>query len=712
MSLFGAIGLVLMGIIAANFLAQRYPKIPQAFWQIGMGLLIAFIPGVGQQLIINPDWFLVLIIAPLLFYEGQQTPIKVLSKNFGSIIRLAVVLSIVSVIVVAIAAQQILLWPLPLAFALAAIVTPTDATALNSVTSQVEMPTKLKENLTLESLFNDAVGLVALELALIWLSTGHFSFWSGLSVFMGSAIGGVVVGIVIALILVYIRQHLMMYQLNDMTAQLLLQILSPIFIYMIAEMLHVSAIIAVVIAGVVHNEEREKLQFMSTKFSNLSNQVWTLISHVLNGAVFVLLGAGLVRILVDNENTPWQTLVWMTAVSVILYVTILLVRFIARSRNHHKDYMRDKSIGSKYDHKDAFIFSIGGVHGAMTMAMALSVPFVLDNGEVVPFRDELLFIATTVIVLSLIVPLIVLPRLLPTVTPDYEEEAYKQAHVRMIQAGMKYVKMQDIPQTTKKRLYDHLNRQMGYDQLFERDIWREANNRLAEINKATIQEAMVDEQVSPDALILFKRMMMQEHHRVGMSRVRIMAHQILRRIGRFMERFMNESTREKRQKARIEHFIQFEEERIKHLPVDRQEEMRVLLAKQRDFMHQASEGNWKQEMSEFKRSETERWKYAAEELDNLLAPAVDLEIAQLDQDPANAQLIIAMRTIIERRESNVETAVQSDENEANILFAALQAELNQVIESAANDEIPQEMATTLYGEVTAAQALIMNPPEA
>lgn len=711
MSLFGAISLVLMAIIGANLLAQMYPKIPQAFWQIIMGILIAFIPGVGAQLIIHPDWFLVLIIAPLLFYEGQQTPINVLSKNFGSIIRLAVLLSIVSVVIVAVSAEQILLWPIPLAVALAAIVTPTDATALNSVTAGVEVPDDLQKALTLESLFNDAVGLVVLELALLWLSTGRFSFWEGTSVFMVAAVGGVIVGIVLALILVYIRQHLLKYQLNDITAQLLLQILSPMFIYLIADALHVSAIIAVVIAGVVHNEEREKLQFMSTKFSNLSNQVWTLISHVLNGAVFVLLGSGLVRILADNENTPWPTLIWMTWVSLIIYAVMLVVRFLARMRNQRKASGAGFKEHKAENYKDAIIFSIGGVHGAMTMAMALSVPFVLETGDVVPFRDEILFIATVVIILSLVVPLIALPRILPTIKPDYTPSEFKKAHLRMIQAGMKFVKAQDVPQATKTRIYGQLKRQMGYEQRFEKNVWTKANNHLADTNIKTIKEALADDQISSDALILYQRMMAQEQHKLGMSRFRIMGRKLMLHTIHFFEKMMSKNKRKKRQRDRVKRFMQFEEDRIKRLPEDKQPQMMALLDRQREYMKSATENDWKQHLSDYRDHEHERWQHAADELNNLLSPAVDMEIAVLEQDPENTQLIIAMRNIMERRQHNVETAVKTDKDANRIMFAALQAELNQVIDSVANHEIPQSLATTLCSEITAAQALIMDTEE-
>lgn len=707
MTLFGAIALVLMAIIGANLLAQMYPTIPQAFWQIIMGILIAFIPGVGAQLIINPEWFMLLIIAPLLFYEGQQTPLSVLSKNFGAIIKLAVILAIVTVIIVAISAEQILLWPIPLAVALAAIVTPTDATALDSVTAGVEMPSGLQKAMTLESLFNDAVGLVVLELAFLWLATGRFSFWEASTVFMVAAIGGVIVGVLLGIALVYIRQHLMRYQLNDMTAQLLLQILSPMFIYMIADSLHVSAIIAVVIAGVVHNEEREKLQFMSTKFSNLSNQVWHVIAQVLNGVVFVLLGSGLVRILVDNENTPWQTLVWLTWVSVIIYVVMLVVRYIARSRSNRKHIAEAFETEEKYHKRDALIFSVGGVHGAMTMAMALSVPFVLDNGNVVPFRDEILYIAIIVIILSLVVPLIVLPRILPKVTPEYSSEEFQEAHLRMIQAGMNYVENQDVPQSTQAVIYDHLKRQVGYEQPFEKDVWAQANQILADANIATIQEAMADNQISSDALLLYQRMMAQEQRKLGMSRFHIIGHKIMARIDRLATHFLSEEKREEQQKARVEHFLQYEEDRIALLPAEKQPELKALLDHQREFMKDASSNDWKQHLTTFKDNEHERWNHAAIELDTLLSPPVDVEIAELEQNPENTQLILAMRKIMQRRQHNVEAAVQSDKEVHGVLFAALQAELTQVQDSLANHEISHSLATTLCSEITAAQALIM-----
>ncbi|WP_072152534.1 cation:proton antiporter [Weissella viridescens] len=165
---------IMAAIIIANFLSQLMPKIPQAFWQILAGIILALIPGTLHQIHLEPDLFLMLVIAPLLFYEGQHTNASVISKNFSAIIRLAGILAIVTVVVLGFTEQAIMHWVLPLAVALAAIVTPTDATALDSVTSTVKMPSGIKRALNLESLFNDASGLVVLELALLWLNTGHF----------------------------------------------------------------------------------------------------------------------------------------------------------------------------------------------------------------------------------------------------------------------------------------------------------------------------------------------------------------------------------------------------------------------------------------------------------------------------------------------------------------------------------------------------------
>jgi CPA1 family monovalent cation:H+ antiporter len=133
MIIFYALAYVCVAIIIANFLTQAFPKIPQALWQIVGGILLAIVPVINHYVImLNPEWFMMLVIAPLLFYEGQRTQAKLISKHFKSIIELAGILAIVTVVILMTVGHVAIGWALPFSLALAAIVPPTEATALAS----------------------------------------------------------------------------------------------------------------------------------------------------------------------------------------------------------------------------------------------------------------------------------------------------------------------------------------------------------------------------------------------------------------------------------------------------------------------------------------------------------------------------------------------------------------------------------------------------
>lgn len=160
MATFYALAYICITIILANFLTQAFPKIPQALWQIVGGILLASLPVANRFAItLDPEWFMMLVIAPLLFYEDQRTQANLISKHFRSIIGLAGVLAVLTVVVLMVFGHVAIGWALPFSLALAPIVTPTDATALESVTSGLDIPKDIKRSLSLESLFNDAGNL-------------------------------------------------------------------------------------------------------------------------------------------------------------------------------------------------------------------------------------------------------------------------------------------------------------------------------------------------------------------------------------------------------------------------------------------------------------------------------------------------------------------------------------------------------------------------
>lgn len=713
METFNVIALALLAIIVANLLSQVMPKIPQSFWQIIAGILLAFVPQVQQVLAIDPEWFMMLIIAPLLFYEGQHTRARLISKNFIAIIRLAGILAIITVVAVSFLTRELLTWSLPVAVALAAIVTPTDATALDSVTAGVRMPVGVKRALNLESLFNDASGLVVLELALIWLSTGHFSFWNGLATFVQAAFGGALFGLVLGLIVVYIRQHLLKYQLNDMMAQIMIQVLSPIFIYALAEEIHVSGIIAVVIAGVVHNEERDHTQFMSTKLTNLSNQVWNIIEQLLNGTVFVLLGIGLVKILGEfrlANSTYWMK---MVLVGLLVYLTMTAVRYVMIQQMHLTDVDEFLSKTPREHRREALVFAIGGVHGAMTMAMAFSLPFYIMGYQPFPHRDEILFIATIVIVTSLIVPLICLPKILPQVEPDYQDDEYQKFHLQMVNAGIAELDHLPISSVVKKKVTTQLESQLGYGkEKVDQAARQVASEQLQRVEWIAVNQAVQAGQLSNDALLLYRRYA-KVNQKWGLagtwSKSKLWYHLLIHNIRLRIERHLSPKQQKSLRRKRLKKFIRQEQDKVAALPVEKQKQLQKQIDLQIAYLKKRAN---EKDLSAVKATPSEkqglvRWRQAYEDLEEILRPAVDTYIQLLADQGQNPRLVIAMRELVANREHRLADSVQADEVTQEALVRALQAELNYIQDERMQGHMPASLAKDLYDEVNAAQAVAL-----
>lgn len=541
MTIFYALALVCITIIIANFLTQAFPKIPQALWQIVGGILLASLPIVNHYVImLDPEWFMMLVIAPLLFYEGQHTQAKLISKHFRSIIELAGILAVLTVVILMVFGHVAIGWTLPFALALAAIVTPTDATALESVTNGLDMPRDIKRSLSLESLFNDATGLVILELAVLWMNTGTFSFVHGFSEFLVVALGGVLVGLIAGFLFIYIRQHLLKSEFDDTIAHLLMYFLAPIAVYGLAEdIFGVSGIIAVVVMGVMSNVEQQHTQFMDPKLNRLTSQLTEIVSQILNGLVFVLLGTSLVRVAKVYVLQPIRSWAVLVGIGVVLYLVMTFFRYLAM---RYSDRFGNKS----YSKRDSFVFAIGGVHGAVTMSMAFSLPFTLSSGSAFTERNDLLLLASTVIIMSLLVPVILLPNILNRLAPSYDEETYQQEHTRMVNAAITYVSHTDVSQRTKTTVMRQLQDQLGYgnEQLNEGNRKR-AYRVLFKITDQAITAAIDENRISDDALKLYNRMQSLQNGfgKIGRQRMRIWrrltTHIFRRRVANYKENHHN-----------------------------------------------------------------------------------------------------------------------------------------------------------------------------
>lgn len=408
MPILEAIILLIVLVLLSNVCSHYIKKIPVSLIQIALGLLVALIFAVKIPL--ETDWFLLLFIAPLLFNDGRKFPKQELWKLRGPIFANAIILVFVTAIV---GGYLIYLFvpriPLPVAIALAAILSPTDPVAVQSIAKRAKLDDNILHLVSGESLINDASGLIGFKYAVAAVTTCYFSLTQAAGDFLYTAGIGLIAGVAVMFVIQLVRDFLRNQGINDVIFNVAYKIMTPFVVYLVVEELfHASGVIAVVSAGIVSNtysntqvlEEMPELLLVTEK-------TWDIIVYLLNGIVFVILGIELPIAMTDSLESG-DISNWTAFLDVIIaWLVLLSIRviwiLIYESYRKLKDHQHVVSVRS------AFLAGISGVRGAITMAGVLSVPLLMENGKAFPERSLMLFIAAGVIILSLLVAAILLP---------------------------------------------------------------------------------------------------------------------------------------------------------------------------------------------------------------------------------------------------------------------------------------------------------------
>lgn len=426
---------MMLGLIGVSNVLNRFiPFIPVPLIQIALGMAVAILP-IVKGLELNPELFFVLFIAPLLFNDGRRTPRDELWQLRAPILLMALGLVLATVLVVG----PFIHWlipdiPLAAAFALAAILSPTDAVAVGSLAGRIRLPSSMMRLLEGEALMNDASGLVAFKFSIAAAVTGQFSAVQATFSFFLIAVGGLAAGALLAFLIIWLRVFLRRLGMEDITVHMLIMIMTPFFIYLVSEELGVSGILAVVAGGIVHAIERDRIQGASAELRIVSESTWTVILFILNGLVFVLLGLevpAVLSIIIEDEAYRNGLVVGeiLLITAILLILRFIWVYLFASGRKLH----------------DAMLTSLSGVRGAVTLAGAFSIPLVISGGAPFPQRDLILFLSAGVILLTLVLASALLPLL--TRHPQAEAGAGEEVsenlvQIQVLKAGLKTVRDQ------------------------------------------------------------------------------------------------------------------------------------------------------------------------------------------------------------------------------------------------------------------------------
>lgn len=450
-------------VIVSSFVHTFIPKVPLAFIQIFLGMILYLTP-IPVEFNFDSELFMVTLIAPLLFVEGVNVSRVHLRKYIKPVMMMALGLVITTVIGVGLFIHWI--WPeLPIgaAFAIAAILCPTDAVAVQAITNGKVLPKGSMTILEGESLLNDAAGIISFKIAVGVLITGTFSIFDAIQQFLIASIGGAIVGLLIGMALVRFRLTLMRRGIENINMFTFIQLLTPFVTYLIAELFHASGIIAAVVAGLVHGFERDRIAQTRTQLQMSYNHTWSILGYVLNGFVFSILGFLVPEVIVKIIKTEPHNLLFLIVITLLVALAVYLFRFVwvyvlypyfylsvspfqkMISKNDEDKVTESKPKRSLY----ALIMTLCGVHGTISLAIALTLPYLLANHETFAYRNDLLFIASGMVILSLIIAQVILP----LVTPDSPKVkignmSFKEARIYILEHVIDYLNQKSTFETS------------------------------------------------------------------------------------------------------------------------------------------------------------------------------------------------------------------------------------------------------------------------
>ncbi|GAB1437501.1 Na+/H+ antiporter [Providencia sp.] len=436
----------LLAVVVSVFVSRLLKDIiPLPLIQIALGAGLSLY---GFTVEFEPHLFLFLFIPPLLFLDGWRIPKEALFQEIKPIMSLAIGLVVVTVI----GMGFFIHWLIPaislaVAFALAAILSPTDPVSVSAMTVNSPLPSRMAHILEGESLLNDATGLVCFSFAVVAALTGTFSLASAAGQFVFVALGGILIGLLVAWAIGWLNQFLVKRTGEEPAIQIMISLLMPFTAYLLAEHLHVSGILAAVVAGIaMHYEKIAGRMQAATRMQ--SKAVWDTVQTALNGMIFILLGEQLPGMWTNmpevaeaaGASHPWMLFVYVAVITVALailrfswvWISMTLTVFHNRRRGKESDVVHIRMMA---------VMATAGVRGAITLAGILTLPLLMPDGSLFPNRDLAIFLAMGVILCSLLIASIALPILTKGLVQDlpYDNDEIR-ARLALNEAAMAHLR--------------------------------------------------------------------------------------------------------------------------------------------------------------------------------------------------------------------------------------------------------------------------------
>lgn len=410
-----SIVLILLAVVIGLSAWADKLKISYPIVLIVAGVLIGCIPSM-PAIEISPEIVLLLFLPPLLYDAAFTISFQSFRTNINTISTLAIGLVFLTAIGIAVMVHYIIpgmTWPL--SFVLGSILAATDAVAAIGITKNLGLSHTTTTILEGESLINDASALVAYRFAIAAVAGAGFIFWKAALIFALLIGGGMLVGMLMSKILSAILRS----SQHSKLAVLSFLLLAPFVTYLIAESLHVSGVIAVVMLGlgIARLSNMSFPEFIKTE----SKTLWDIVGFLLNGLIFILLGLELPIVLKTIAKTDVLPYIGYAFLITIVALLIRMARVLLQRRNLQKAFDSPKrkiAEEALLTMQECLIISWSGMRGIVSLAMAIALPREISTNVPFPMRNEIIFIATVVVIITIVgqgflLPIIVKRNIVP-----------------------------------------------------------------------------------------------------------------------------------------------------------------------------------------------------------------------------------------------------------------------------------------------------------
>jgi len=400
-------------VVVARWLASR-TGLPSAALLTLIGILYALLP--GPNITLDPHIVLTVVLPPLLYSAALDSSLLAIRKNMRIVVSLSVVLVLVTALAIGWGFHLFVAGAtLAAGVAVGAAVAPPDPVAALAVGRRVNLPPKLVTIIQGEGLLNDATALTILSVAVTAAVSGTFSFAAAAGQFVLAAAGGLVVGAAVAWAVRLARPLT-----RDPLLSNAISLATPFVAFLLGEELHVSGVLAVVVAGLIVGHHTPRLASGASRLQ--TSAVWRLVDFLLEGFVFLLIGQQFPNVVRGLRQYDTSTIVVAVAVSVGV---VLLLRPLWLILNQSLPRWMHTRLGGASDYDDdtpgsarraarearnarrltgreVVALSWSGTRGVISLAAIFTLPLVTDSGEPFPDRDLLLFCAFVVVLVTLV----------------------------------------------------------------------------------------------------------------------------------------------------------------------------------------------------------------------------------------------------------------------------------------------------------------------